>query len=501
MATRSVEDGIPTEDRGNEAPATLSIWEIRQLSYDSDRLPCEDGINWPFAIGATLVMKSTHFDPWSPTAGDPFDGRKAAHLLRRAGFGASPIEVDRAVKEGLEATVESLFDEAEDESRLFTQTFEAVSGSFADFSDIGQLRGWWVYRMVRTRVPLREKLALFWHGHFATSFDKVDDSHVMHRQVETLRRLAWGNFRDLVLAIARDPAMIAYLDGDSNTKAHPNENFGRELMELFTCGIGNYTEDDVKAAARAFTGWHREGAEFAFKADEHDDARKRFLGKSGKFDGVDIVEILIQHPATPRRIATKLLRFFAAPVSSPEVIDEATALFERTRLDVKWFLRELFQSRYFFSSDCYRTRISSPAEFAIGALRTLGARIDGPQVAERLTSMGQALFAPPNVKGWDGETKWINSSTLAARAATAKAFSELNDDNPFAANLDLEPLVAALITEPSEVVDRLADVLFLGDLATETRKDLVDFLVTIDAKPNPQTFRDDEGVRAERTRA
>jgi Protein of unknown function (DUF1800) len=386
-------------------------------------------------------MRSTYFALWSPTDGDPFDARKAAHLLRRAGFGASPMEIDRAVKDGLEATVEGLFDEAEDESKLFAQTFEAIAGGLVDFSEIDQLRGWWTYRMVKTRAPLREKLALFWHGHFATSVNKVEDTHIMHRQTETLRRLAWGNFRDLVLAIAKDPAMIAYLDGESNTKAHPNENFGRELLELFTCGIGNYTEADVKAAARAFTGWHREGAEFAFKADEHDDARKRFLGKSGKFDGGDIVEILIQHPATPRRIATKLLRFFAAPDPSPEVVDEATALFVQTRLDVKWFLRELFQSRYFFSRDCYRTRISSPAEFVVGAIRTLGVRWAGPQVAEQLTSMGQALFAPPNVKGWDGETKWINSSTLTARASTAKQISEFDDDGPWAANFDVQTLV------------------------------------------------------------
>jgi uncharacterized protein (DUF1800 family) len=465
----------------------------------SARLPSQGGIRR--ASGARSAMRSTQLAPWSPTEGDPFDARKAAHLLRRVGFGAPPMEVDRAVKEGLEATVEALFDEAEDESTAFAQTFEAIAGPLVDFSDVDQLRGWWAYRMMTTRVPLREKLALFWHGHFATSVDKVEDAHLMHRQVETLRRLAWGNFRDLVLAMARDPAMIAYLDGDSNTKAHPNENFGRELMELFTCGIGHYTEADVQAAARAFTGWHREGGEFAFKADEHDDGRKRFLGKSGKFDGGDVVEILIQHPATPRRIATRLLRFFAAPDPSPEVLDEATALFVQTRLDVKWFLRELFQSRYFFSRDCYRTRISSPAEYAIGAIRTLGVRWAGSQVAEQLTSMGQALFAPPNVKGWDGETKWINSSTLAARASTAKQLSEFDDDGPWSANFAVSALVAPSITEPAEVVDRLAEVLFQGDLPAQARKELVEFAVFSDGEPRPQAFREDEGFRSGQIRA
>ena len=446
-------------------------------------------------------MRSTPLAPWSPTPDDPFDDRKAAHLLRRSGFGAPPDRVDRAVREGLEATVEGLFDEAEEESRAFDRAFEAISGSFADFADIDQLRGWWVHRMVKTRAPLREKLALFWHGHFATSVEKVEDTHLMQRQLDTFRRLAWGNFRDLALAVARDPAMIAYLDGDSNTKAHPNENFGRELMELFTCGIGQYTEPDVQAAARAFTGWHREGAEFTFRADQHDDSRKRFLGKSGRFDGGDVVEILIQHPATARRVAGKLLRFFAAPEPSPEALDGATALLERTRLDVKWFLRELFQSQYFYSKDCYRARISSPAEFVVGAVRSLGVRWAGARVAEQMGAMGQSLFAPPSVKGWDGETKWINSSTLAARAATARALSELDEDNPYGAKLDLGGLIPPTLTEPAEVVDRLAQVLFQGDLAPSIRKDLVEFATTTEAGNNPQAFREDEALRAARTRA
>ena len=446
-------------------------------------------------------MRSTHFAPWSPGPDDAFDSRKAAHLLRRSGFGASPGEIARAVKDGLEGTVEGLFDEAEDESKLFAQTFEAIAGQFADFSDADQLRGWWLYRMVKTRVPLREKLTLFWHGHFATSIEKIEDAHLMGRQIETIRRLAWGNFRDLVLAIARDPAMIAYLDGESNTKAHPNENFGRELMELFTCGIGHYTEADVKAAARAFTGWHREGAEFAFKPDEHDAGRKRFLGKSGRFDGGDVVEILMQDPATPRRIATKLLRFFAAPDPSPEVIDEAAALLERTRLDVKWFLRDLFLSKYFYSPACYRTRISSPSEFVVGTVRTLSVRWAGNQLSEQMKNMGQSLFAPPNVKGWDGETRWINSSTWAVRTASARAISMLEDEGPYAANFDLSAVVPTSINEPSEIVDRLAEVLFQGDLDAKPRRELAEFLINVEGGPNSQSFREDEGVRTAQTRA
>ena len=271
-------------------------------------------------------MSPTHFAPWSPAAADPFDARKAAHLLRRAGFGAPP-ERGRQGRRGRpggdrrgplrrgrgRGAATSPGPSRRSPASSSTSPTSTSSGP-------GGPTGWSgpASRSARSST-------LFWHGHFATSIEKVDDAHLMHRQIETLRRLAWGNFRDLVLAMARDPAMLVWLDGESSTKAHPNENFGRELMELFTCGIGHYTEADVQAAARAFTGWHRDGAEFAFQPDDHDAGRKTFLGKSGRFDGGDIVDLLIQHPATPRRIAAKLLRFFAAPEPAPEVVDEAAA--------------------------------------------------------------------------------------------------------------------------------------------------------------------------------
>jgi uncharacterized protein (DUF1800 family) len=367
--------------------------------------------------------------------------------------------------------------------------------------------------MVQTRTPLREKATLFWHGHFATSDEKVEDTWLMHRQIETLRRLALGNIRDLTLAMAQDPAMILWLDGESNTKEHPNENFARELMELFTCGIGNYTEGDVREAARAFTGWHRDNANFAFRADDHDLGRKRFLGKSGRLDGSDIVDILMQHPATPRTLATKLLRFFAAPTPTADIIEEATALLVRTRLDVKWFLRELFLSRWFFSEACYRTRLASPIEFVVGSMRTLRARWAATDLVGHLARMGQRLYAPPNVKGWDGETAWINSSTLAARQTFAEDLSRLEaDDNPLGNTVDLAKFVPVELNDPSKVVDVLADVLMQGDLSSDTRAAIASFLVTPDeddddeeeegdkAKRGAESFRDDQGVRSARVR-
>ena len=281
-------------------------------------------------------MSPTHFAPWSPT------DRHAEALRRPQGPGTSSAgaglrRIARAGRRGRQAGPEAAVEVApaskrppQDEGRTSSPrpSRPSPAGSPVSFyRDVDVLARWWVYRMVRTRVPLREKLTLFWHGHFATGFEKVDDSHLMARQLDTIRRLAWGDFRDLVLAIARDPAMIAYLDGETNTKAHPNENFGRELMELFTCGIGHYTEADVKEAARAFTSWHRGSSRGSpSRPDDHDAGRKRFLGKAGRFDGGDVIDLLIQHPATPRadrHQAPPLLRL--PPSLPPEVIEEAAA--------------------------------------------------------------------------------------------------------------------------------------------------------------------------------
>jgi uncharacterized protein (DUF1800 family) len=455
------------------------------------------------------------FEP-SPSA-DPFDRKKAAHLLRRAGFGASAEEIDKAVAEGLEATVERLLDErsAEAQDKAFQATFDEVNGRLSNFRETEGLQAWWVYRMVRTRAPLREKLTLFWHGHFATSNEKVENTSLMHQQVESLRKHAWGNVRDLTLAMAKDPAMLVWLDGESSTKEHPNENFARELMELFTCGIGHYTEKDVQEAARAFTGWHRDGQSFVFHPDDHDPGRKTFQGKSGRLDGTDIVDILMQQPATPRFLAAKLLRYFAAPEPPERVIDEAAALFDRTRLDIKWFLRELFLSRWFFGPDCERTRLASPVEFIVGAVRTLGARWPAGALIEHLAAAGQHLYAPPSVKGWDGEKAWIDSSTWAARQQFAEQLAALEGEGPLNAALDLSRLVSADLTDPAKVVDALAETLLQGALSPSARRDLAELLVTADgeepeeadkpgSKPPPKRdeagFHDDPDTRARRTR-
>lgn len=446
-------------------------------------------------------MAWKHFAPYVPEAANPFDERKAAHLLRRAGFGASRDEIAAAVEKGLEQTVEDLFDAAENEQQEFQKVFDSINGRMANFADPGQCQAWWVHRMLATRVPLREKLTLFWHGHFATSIRKVENTGFMVRQVDMVRRHAWGNFRDLVLAVAKDAAMLVWLDGQTSTKEHPNENFARELMELFTCGIGHYTEQDVLEAARAFTGWHRNGSEFAFNGDAHDYGVKKFLGKRGKFDGTDIIDILMAQPATSRFIAGKLLRFFACPDPPEPVLAEAAEMLDRQQLNIKWFLRELFSSQFFFSPDCHRKRIASPVEFAIGTLRTLGVRQPAQDLVGNMNAMGQELLAPPNVKGWDGEQKWINSTSLAARVAFAQNIAGFDaGENGFSPHCPIDELVPGEMKSPEQIVERLASLLFQGELPADTQREMAAFLLTNDQGPQPAAFRDDAGFRLSKTR-
>jgi uncharacterized protein (DUF1800 family) len=442
-------------------------------------------------------MPLTHL---APATDSPWDAAAAAHLLRRAGFGAAPAEVARAVEQGREGAVKDLFDEGPDQEAQFQDTFRRVSGRLVDFGDVGQLQAWWCYRMLTTRTPLREKLTLFWHGHFATSSRKVEDFFLMHQQCEALRRLAWGNFRDLVLAVSRDPAMLVYLDGESSNKDHPNENFARELLELFTLGAGNYTERDVREAARAFTGWHRDNTRFTFRAEAHDDGDKEILGRQGNLGGEDVIDALMAHPALPRFLARKLLVFFACPEPPAEVVEEAAGAFRAGQLGVKRFLTTLFQSKFFYGPQCRRTRIASPVECVIGACRSFGIRLAAQECRDHITAMGQELFAPPNVKGWDGERKWIHAGAWAARQAFGQRVGELASGTDFGPHLDVSALVPDEVTDPRKAADVLVQRVLEGALSKKKRAEVAAYLVAGDDGPRPDDFRKDGEFRAQKIR-
>jgi uncharacterized protein (DUF1800 family) len=451
-------------------------------------------------------MALVHFAPYVPGQDSPWDAKATIkHLLRRSGFGAPPEDVERLIQQvndqGLEAPVRDLFDDAPDQEAEYQQTFDRIKVYLLDFSDLTNFQTWWCYRLMRTRTPLKEKLTLFWHGHFATSYAKVQEPYLMHRQNDTLRAHAWGNFRDLVWAVSRDPAMLIYLDGESNTKDHPNENFARELMELFTLGIGHYTEKDVREAARAFTGWSREGAEFRLNTDQHDAGVKEFLGHSGPFTGTHIIDILMEQPALARFLARKLLVFFACPEPPEEVVAEAGEVLKTGGLNIKYFLNALFLSRFFYSPACRYTRITSPAECVVGTCRSLGIRLSGPQVRDNLTAMSQEFFAPPSVKGWDGEKKWINSNTWMARTTFAQQLVDLPDLGDLSPHLDLGRLIPAELVAPAQIVDLLTEQLLEGRLPPGKRAELAQFLITKDDKqPDLETFRKDADFRTVNTR-
>ena len=300
-------------------------------------------------------------------------------------------------------------DLSEEEKKLFQrQQFERAVA----------LRGWWYQEMLTTPTPLTEHMTLFWHNHFVSSQQKVKSAQLMFKQNALLRRYALGNFGELLHAVAKDPAMIVYLDNATNRKGQPNENFAREVMELFTLGMGNYTEQDVKEAARAFTGWSldRSSGEFRFYPRLHDQGSKTVLGQSGDFDGDAVLDILLAQPQTAELITSKLWREFVSPTPDAKEVKRLAKIFRDSHFEMQPLLRAMFTSDAFYAKANRAALVKSPVELLVGTLRQFG--IDGldPRLlAFSGRQLNQDLFAPPNVKGWPGGEDWINSTTLLAR--------------------------------------------------------------------------------------
>ncbi|MFL9898355.1 DUF1800 domain-containing protein [Paraburkholderia fungorum] len=280
------------------------------------------------------------------------------------------------------------------------------------------LRAWWVREMLSTSSPLTERMTLFWHNHFTSGQDKVRYPQQMAQQNMLFRRDALGNFGELLHAVAKDPAMLQYLDGASNRKGKPNENFAREVMELFTLGEGHYTQRDVSEAARAYTGWglDPDTQAYVWRANQHDDGDKTVLGQTGPFDGDQVLDILLARPETATFVTTRLWREFVSDTPDPTRIAPIAAQFRASHYDIKVALRGLFMSDAFWSEDDRGVLVKSPAEFVVGTLRAFDIGYDNPApFAAQIRTLGENLFYPPNVKGWPGGTIWINSSTLLAR--------------------------------------------------------------------------------------
>jgi uncharacterized protein (DUF1800 family) len=366
----------------------------------------------------------------------------AAHLVNRAGFGGPPQDIERLTKLSPEEAVSHFVDYeqipdstpdpdwarpepdraeklmelrtlGEEERRRKQREIQR-----ADREHMLELRGWWLRRMATGPRPFQEKMVLFWHGHFATSVEKVRDSYLMWRQNELFRRLAAGDWLEMLLEVAKDPAMLVWLDQAQSRKEHPNENFAREVMELFALGEGHYTEKDITEGARALTGWSYERLtqKFVPRPLWHDRNEKTIFGKTGHFDGEDFLQLVVEQPQAARFITAKLWNFFAGEMPSEELNNALAAQFRDAGNKFKPVLRTMFLSEEFYAPNIFRNQVKSPVQWLVGSVRVLERDLPPPMVCFGLTrNLGQDLFAPPNVKGWDGGLSWITTNNLLAR--------------------------------------------------------------------------------------
>ena len=412
-------------------------------------------------------------DPLSQDDAPLDESGRVSHLLWRAGFGASPAELARFREMGLQATIDHLvdFDDIDDsalEERLAPQEPELEK-------NLNRLQRWSLQRMAYTARPLQEKMTLFWHGILTSSFRISGKGPYMVIQDRLFREQAMGRYAELLKAVSRDPAMMTYLDSRSNKKAAPNENYSRELMELFTLGIGHYTEDDVRESARAFTGWRLSRKRgFYINENQHDNGRKTFLGHTGRFDGDDIVDIIMEQPAAARYICTRLWAFFAYPDPEPEVIERLADVFRANGSEIRPVVRAIFESDEFYGTRARAALVKSPVKLTVGAVRALGIETDFKPLDKPIEQMGQALFEPPNVAGWPGGAAWINSSSLLQRINMASMLGEGNSGRLRFTPGDLTD--GQRLSTSGEIVDFFDDLLLGGRLQDADRDVLTGFL-------------------------
>lgn len=394
---------------------------------------------------------------------------RAAHLIERAGFGETPERIaDLATRDPV-ALVDDLVKPQNianghlapfDESGVFDEGLDPFPPSRPAATDLAKEKGealgvkvkpsgnrrlqpvvnrffywlraskletqrvgyWWANRMLTTNRPLEEKMALFWHGHFATSEDKVRDYRKMLKQLQLFQTQGLGNFRELLIGVAKDPAMLAYLDAGVNVKGAPNENFAREIMELFTMGVGNYQEADIREGARAFTGWNFKGTDFVVNEEQHDATEKAFLGQRGNFDGVQAIDIILKQPVTAEYVASKIYKFFARDEITPQMRKQLGDVLRSNNYEIAPLVKTILLSRDFYAPASCGTRIKSPVELVVSTYKKLGlGTVPGvPDFHETTSALGQTLFWPPTVAGWAYGRSWITPGLLMERGNFAR---------------------------------------------------------------------------------
>jgi len=474
-----------------------------------------------------------------PQADDPWTLFEAAHLLNRAGFGGSPDEIKAFHANGRTKAVDLLFTTNEspdafpvpewateerlladmrqriDQRRDLMKATRGLSPEEAEkqrremFKDVQQenrehaleSQGWWFRRMAKTDSPLREKMTLFWHDHFATSIQKVKQPALMLKQNELFRSHAFGSFKDLTQAILLDPAMMLYLDTQNSRKGKPNENFAREVMELFTLGEGNYTEQDIREAARAFTGYdlNRFTGKVNHNDRQWDDSPKTVFGKTGPFDGKDVINLIFEKPGVATFMAEKIWEFFVYDDPTRQAVDALADTLRKNGYRMEPLLREIFMSREFYSEAAIRSQIKSPVQFIIQLLKQLEIKNPPngfPIMAQQ--QLGQVLFMPPNVAGWDWGQAWINTNTLLTRYNLAGFITKGADEGGAAmsgervklAGMGRTPKGAgrgwngpdydqvaprALRDKPAELVDSLIFRFFQGPIPDKARGSFIEY--------------------------
>ena len=432
-----------------------------------------------------------------------------AHLMRRAGFGANREQIGMHANAGYQNTVEALLNPGEEDRMddLLIRRFHPELSGMMGPNAPGQN---WLYRMATTSAPLREKMALFWHGIFATGYAKVIHGKALSDQTRMFRTFGMGSFKDLIIQLSKDPAMIIWLDNQDNHNGAINENFGRELLELFTMGAGNYTERDIKECARAFTGWtiaNREYMElrsqrdsdwpygriawhFKYHPEDHDDGEKEFLGQRGRFNGEDIIHIICQQEATARFISRHLYSFFVSdeppvpewrytPPTNPEAIDELTRVYFDSNYDISAMLKALFNSSYFQSQDSWYSKVKSPVELVAGVLRLTG-EFNRPrrEIIDRYfqaSYMGQFLNNPPSVEGWHQGTDWLDTGTLVERVNFAS--QQIGDSTKPGIQAMIERIASTPnnVASPENLIRVCLEEMGVISVEEDTMKVLIDF--------------------------
>lgn len=407
--------------------------------------------------------------PYRPDDRRPWNLARASHLYRRAAFGAPAARLRQALTDGPEKTIDRLLRPAEDVASFNHQIDDYETGS----NSVEAIRAWWLRRMIQTPHPLLEKMTLFWHGHLAASNSKVQHAGLMRQNVSLLRKHALGRFDKMLAAVARDPAMLVCLESSTNRKSQPTDHLARTLMEQFTLGPGNFSEEDVREAARALTGWFVLRGEVRFIAREHDAGTKRVLGRRGNFGADDIVKIVVGQPATPRRLVKKLYRWMISETAAPD--EELIAPLARILAegyDVSRVVETMLRSNLFFSPAAYRQRVKCPVEFALGIIVGLERLVPTERLGLDLATLGQNLYNPPTSRGWPGGRHWLTPATMIGRGKLARAL--LAAGGPYGGRLD--PAAVARRhghSKPEQAAQFLLDLFADGDVPAAVRNDLL----------------------------